>query len=65
MLLAVWPRARLATMTLDEYSQAGLKDSFTYWIESRLDRLTRPLKRKARMRFTPSPICPRPRSSAG
>ncbi|WP_461468031.1 McrB family protein [Melaminivora sp.] len=26
-------------MTLDDYSQAGSKDSFTYWIESRLDEL--------------------------
>lgn len=37
--LAVWPASRLATMTLDEYTQAGSKDSFTYWIESRLDEL--------------------------
>lgn len=37
--LTVWPASRLATMTLDEYSQAGSKDSFTYWIESRLDEL--------------------------
>lgn len=37
--LSVWPAARLATMTLDEYSLAGSKDSFTYWIESRLDEL--------------------------
>ena len=37
--LSVWPRSRLATMTLDDYSQAGSKDSFTYWIESRLDAL--------------------------
>jgi 5-methylcytosine-specific restriction endonuclease McrBC GTP-binding regulatory subunit McrB len=37
--LSVWPAPRLATMTLDEYSQAGSKDSFTYWIESRLDAL--------------------------
>ncbi len=37
--LNVWPLSRLATMTLDEYSQAGSKDSFTYWIESRLDKL--------------------------
>lgn len=36
---SVWPASRLATMTLDEYSQAGSKDSFTYWIESRLDEL--------------------------
>lgn len=37
--LAVWPASRLTTMTLDDYSQAGSKDSFTYWIESRLDEL--------------------------
>jgi 5-methylcytosine-specific restriction protein B len=37
--LSVWPLARLTTMTLDDYTQAGSKDSFTYWIESRLDEL--------------------------
>lgn len=37
--LSVWPASRLATMTLDDYSQAGSRDSFTYWIESRLDEL--------------------------
>ncbi|MDP2827574.1 MAG: AAA family ATPase [Sulfuricellaceae bacterium] len=37
--LAVWPLSRLTTMTLDDYTQAGSKDSFTYWIESRLDEL--------------------------
>ena len=37
--LSVWPASRLATMTLNEYSLAGSKDSFTYWIESRLDEL--------------------------
>lgn len=37
--LSVWPASRLATMTLDEYSQAGSKESFTYWIESGLDEL--------------------------
>ena len=37
--LSVWPASRLATMTLDEYSLAGSKDTFTYWIESRLDEL--------------------------
>ena len=37
--LTIWPASRLATMTLDEYSQAGSKDSFTYWIESRLDEM--------------------------
>ncbi|KAB2843453.1 MAG: AAA domain-containing protein [Burkholderiales bacterium] len=37
--LTVWPATRLATMTLDDYTQAGSKDSFTYWIESRLDEM--------------------------
>ncbi len=37
--LNVWPLSRLATMSLDEYTQAGSKDTFTYWIESRLDEL--------------------------
>ena len=37
--LSVWPASRLATLTLDEYSKAGSKDSFTYWIESRLDEM--------------------------
>jgi 5-methylcytosine-specific restriction endonuclease McrBC GTP-binding regulatory subunit McrB len=37
--LTVWPRERLRVMTLEEYSQAGSKDSFTYWIESRLDKM--------------------------
>lgn len=37
--LSVWPTSRLATMTLDEYNQVGSKDSFTYWIEARLDQL--------------------------
>jgi len=37
--LSVWPASRLATITLDDYSQAGSKDSFTYWIESRMDEL--------------------------
>jgi len=37
--LTVWPRERLRVMTIDEYSQAGSKDSFTYWIESRLDKM--------------------------
>jgi 5-methylcytosine-specific restriction protein B len=39
--LKVWPIARLSKMTLDEYIKAGSKDSFTYWIESRLSKLGR------------------------
>ena len=34
--LTAWPVSRLASMTLDEYTKAGSKDSFTYWIEARL-----------------------------
>jgi 5-methylcytosine-specific restriction protein B len=37
--LNVWPLTRLSTMTLDEYTQAGSKDSFTRWIEARLEKL--------------------------
>lgn len=37
--LKSWPASRLQTMTLEEYSQAGSKASFTYWIESRLDQM--------------------------
>lgn len=37
--LEVWPISRLEKMTLDEYSKATSKDTFTYWIESRLDKM--------------------------
>lgn len=37
--LSEWPASRLASMTLDEYSQAGSVDSFTYWLEVRLKEL--------------------------
>lgn len=37
--LTVWPVSRLTTMTMEDYTQAGSKDSFTYWVESRLDEL--------------------------
>lgn len=37
--LTFWPASRLATMALDEYTHAGSKDTFTYWVESRLDQL--------------------------
>lgn len=36
--LAAWPLTRLSTMTLEEYTQAGNKDTFTYWMEARLDK---------------------------
>lgn len=35
--LAVWPVERVRTMTLEEYTQQGSQDTFTYWLESRLD----------------------------
>jgi len=37
--LKTWPASRLKTMSLDEYIHAGSKDSFTYWVESRLDKM--------------------------
>jgi 5-methylcytosine-specific restriction protein B len=37
--LTVWPESRLAKMTLDEYTKAGSKDTFTYWIEARLGKM--------------------------
>jgi len=36
--LKAWPLERLRTMTLEEYTQSGNKDTFTYWIEVRLDK---------------------------
>ncbi|MFD1297114.1 AAA family ATPase [Lysobacter gummosus] len=37
--LQAWPIERLRTMTLPEYATAGDKNSFVYWMESRLDGL--------------------------
>ena len=37
--LEKWPVNRVETMTLEEYSQVGNKDSFTYWLEQ----ATRPI----------------------
>ena len=37
--LETWPRERLANMKLDEYSKSGSIDSFTYWMESGLDKM--------------------------
>lgn len=37
--LETWPIERLRTMTLPEYTSAGSKDSFVFWLESRLDKL--------------------------
>lgn len=36
--LKAWPLERLRTMTLEKYTQSGNKDTFTYWMEGRLDR---------------------------
>src|SRR3989339_2009867 len=35
----VWPVERSRMMTLPEYTNSGKKDTFTYWIESKLDKL--------------------------
>jgi 5-methylcytosine-specific restriction enzyme B len=35
--LKAWPLERLRTMALEEYTLSGNKETFTYWIESRLD----------------------------
>lgn len=37
--LSTWPISRLESMSLEEYTKAGATDTFTYWIESRLDRM--------------------------
>ena len=34
-----WPLERLKTMTLEQYTKAGDKETFSYWIEAKLDRL--------------------------
>jgi len=34
--VAIWPIERLRSMSLPEYSQAGSKNTFTYWLESKL-----------------------------
>jgi 5-methylcytosine-specific restriction protein B len=37
--LSTWPVERVESMTLPEYTSAGSKDTFTYWVESKLDKL--------------------------
>src|SRR5688572_3131104 len=37
--LAKWPLERLADMSLQEYTEAGNSDTFTAWLEARLDKL--------------------------
>ena len=37
--LARWPLNKLPDMKLEEYSGAGDKDCFTYWLESRTEGL--------------------------
>lgn len=37
--LEKWPLDRVKSMTLDDYIRAGSTDTFTSWIESKLDRL--------------------------
>lgn len=36
---STWSIAKLKTMSLDMYSQAGDQNTFSYWIETRLDKL--------------------------
>jgi len=37
--LRTWPLERIRSMTLEEYTKAGSKDSYTYWLEGRTDNL--------------------------
>lgn len=37
--LEKWPLSRIKEMTIEEYTKAGSKESFTYWLESELDQL--------------------------
>ena len=37
--IELWPLSRVKEMTIEEYTQAGSKDTFTYWLEARLDGL--------------------------
>ncbi|MBL8029580.1 MAG: AAA family ATPase [Fibrobacteres bacterium] len=37
--LHAWPLERVKNMTLEQYSSAGNKETFTYWLESRLQDL--------------------------
>lgn len=37
--LSKWPLEKLEQMTLEEYTNAGSKESFTYWIEAKLENL--------------------------
>ncbi|MDA3956975.1 hypothetical protein [Oceanispirochaeta sp.] len=37
--LQEWPLEKVKTMTLPMYTSVGKKDTFTYWLESRLDKL--------------------------
>lgn len=34
-----WPLSGLRTMTIEEYTQSGSQDAFTYWLESKLDKM--------------------------
>lgn len=37
--LEKWPVSRVKTMQIEEYTKVGSKDTFTYWLESKLDTL--------------------------
>src|SRR5688572_24966781 len=34
-----WPLEKLGELTLEQYTQAGTQDSFTYWLESKTESL--------------------------
>ena len=36
--LKEWPPERVREMSLEEYTKAGSRETFTYWLESRLDK---------------------------
>ena len=37
--LRVWPLSKIKTMTIDEYTNVGSTETFTYWIESKISNL--------------------------
>jgi 5-methylcytosine-specific restriction protein B len=37
--LKQWPVEKVRSMSIEQYTLAGSKDTFTYWLESRLDKM--------------------------
>jgi 5-methylcytosine-specific restriction protein B len=37
--LKQWPVEKVRSMSIEQYTHAGSKDTFTYWLESRLDKM--------------------------